>query len=297
MNKHTVDYYLNLPYTIEVVRDNDSEYPGWVATVAELSGCMTQADTFEELGEMIDEAMHLWLEAALEDGIEIPEPRLEDDYSGKFVVRVPTSLHRTLAVQSEREGVSLNSYINVALASYTGREISRKSISLPIVHSWPGLSASAFQVMAAQGLLEEAQHADEALFGQWIGRCFSEIEKAQATNQPEFALGLLENLIANLSGQETVSPIIKAYVQMLNFQRQLLQSQIQSAKIMASVEGFRKQMDIFIGQINQPQQELNTQINMSYAQITTHSESQLSDQITESLFKDVWARKNTGMTK
>ena len=36
--------------------------------------------------------------------------RSEDRYSGKFVVRVPKSLHRSLAAAAEREGVSLNQY-------------------------------------------------------------------------------------------------------------------------------------------------------------------------------------------
>ncbi|WP_042226876.1 toxin-antitoxin system HicB family antitoxin, partial [Paenibacillus popilliae] len=32
-------------------------------------------------------------------------------YSGKFNVRIPKTLHRQLAEQSEREGVSLNQYV------------------------------------------------------------------------------------------------------------------------------------------------------------------------------------------
>jgi antitoxin HicB len=65
---------------------------------------------------MIQDAMRGWIEVSLEDGDPIPEPRPLDDYSGKFVVRVPKSLHRELVDAAEREGVSLNQYINVALA-------------------------------------------------------------------------------------------------------------------------------------------------------------------------------------
>lgn len=71
----TVAEYLALPYTIEVIRDEDDEYSGWFARVVELPGCMTEADTFAELGEMIENAMRAWLEIALEDGQAIPEPR------------------------------------------------------------------------------------------------------------------------------------------------------------------------------------------------------------------------------
>lgn len=111
-----VEDYLKLPYHIEVVYDNDEENPGWVARVRELRGCITQGDTFEELGEMIQDAMRGWLEIALEDNIPIPEPAPDEDYSGKFVVRLPRSLHRELAQRAEQEGVSLNQFVNVALA-------------------------------------------------------------------------------------------------------------------------------------------------------------------------------------
>jgi antitoxin HicB len=120
MNRKTLEYYMDLPYAIEVMRDTDEENPGWVAKIKELPGCLTQADTFEELEEMIHDAMRSWIEVALEDGISIPEPRLEDDYSGKFVVRLPRSLHRELVEQSELEGVSLNTWVINILAKSVG---------------------------------------------------------------------------------------------------------------------------------------------------------------------------------
>ena len=116
MNTKTIEEYLALPYTIEIVRDEGQEYTGWYARVLELPGCMTQADDFAELDHMLQDAMRLWIETALEDGLEIPEPRPIDDYSGKFVLRLPKSLHRDLVLAAEREGVSLNAYVNVALA-------------------------------------------------------------------------------------------------------------------------------------------------------------------------------------
>ena len=121
MTAKTVNDYLHLPYTIEVIRDNDEDNPGWVARVIELPGCLTQADTFEELGEMIEDAMRLWIDTALADGSEVPEPRPEGSYSGKFVVRVPKSLHRELAEAAEREGVSLNMFVSTALGKAVGQ--------------------------------------------------------------------------------------------------------------------------------------------------------------------------------
>ena len=120
MVKRTIDDYLALPYTVEVFRDSNKEDPGWAARVAELPGCITQADTFEELGEMIEDAMRGWLTVALEEGLEIPEPHPIESYSGKFVVRVPRSLHRQLAEAAERDNVSLNAYVTAALAKAVG---------------------------------------------------------------------------------------------------------------------------------------------------------------------------------
>lgn len=126
----TLDEYLKLPYHIEIIRDEDEENPGWVARVIELPGCITQGDTFEELGEMIEDAMRGWIGVALEDGIPVPEPAPDEDYSGKFVVRLPRSLHRQLAETAEREGVSLNQFVNVALARAIER--SSPSVAYPV---------------------------------------------------------------------------------------------------------------------------------------------------------------------
>lgn len=51
-----------------------------------------------------------WIEAALEDGAEIHEPDSLENYSGQFKLRIPRSLHRTLAEHSQKEGVSMNQY-------------------------------------------------------------------------------------------------------------------------------------------------------------------------------------------
>jgi antitoxin HicB len=72
MNNKCLDYYLSLPYTIEIIAD--VEEGGFVARIRELPGCLTQAETWEELMVMMQEAKELWLEVALDDDFEIPEP-------------------------------------------------------------------------------------------------------------------------------------------------------------------------------------------------------------------------------
>lgn len=114
----TIEDYLKLAYAIEITRDESDGYAGWFAKVIELPGCMTQADSFAELGEMIEDAKRAWIESALEDGEEIPLPRREDDYdySGKFVIHLPKSLHKQLIDTAHQEGVTVNTYVNVALS-------------------------------------------------------------------------------------------------------------------------------------------------------------------------------------
>jgi antitoxin HicB len=66
----TLEDYLALPYTIEIIPDDGA----WFVQIKELSGCMTEVDTWDEILPAIEEAKHLWLEVALERGRPIPEP-------------------------------------------------------------------------------------------------------------------------------------------------------------------------------------------------------------------------------
>jgi antitoxin HicB len=133
----TVEYYMSLPYTRELIKEPEG---GWFIRIKELPGCMSQGDTVEDAMTMIEDAMCGWLDVSLEDGDEIPEPKLDEDYSGKFVVRVPRSLHRQLAETAEREGVSLNQFINVALARAVERTAT--CISYTTVEKQPALAVS-----------------------------------------------------------------------------------------------------------------------------------------------------------
>ena len=104
----TIDYYLNLPYKLEIVPDMDEG--GFVARYPELPGCITIGDTLETVVKNVNDAKIEWITAALEDGNTIPEPSSYDDYSGQFKLRLPKSLHKLLADRSKEEGVSMNQY-------------------------------------------------------------------------------------------------------------------------------------------------------------------------------------------
>lgn len=70
-NTRTLDYYLSLPYTLEIRPDPTG---GWVIKVKELPGCLTQADEWDDILPRIEEAKAGWLETALDHDVDIPEP-------------------------------------------------------------------------------------------------------------------------------------------------------------------------------------------------------------------------------
>ncbi len=114
-NPKTIAYYLGLPYTTRLKKEADGSY---FAEIEELPGCFSEADSKQEALDMIEDAKKVWLEAALERKMPIPEP-LQNDYSGKLHLRLPKFLHRSLATQAKREGVSLNTYITSSLSRMT----------------------------------------------------------------------------------------------------------------------------------------------------------------------------------
>lgn len=114
----TLEDYLHLPYHLTLVHDHDADgNAGWVAEVVELPGCVAQGATQDEALAHLQDAMISWLSVALEDGVDIPEPRDAESYSGRFLVRLPRSLHAELARAAEDEGVSLNQFVLSALAA------------------------------------------------------------------------------------------------------------------------------------------------------------------------------------
>ena len=216
MNK-TLEYYLNLPYTIELVPDPDG---GWFVSVKELPGCMSQGDTQEEALEMIRDAMEGWIAVALEDDMKIPEPRTLEDYSGKFVVRVPRSLHCALVERAAEEDTSLNQYINVLLAHAIGDRVPATPTDDPF---WPGLEQSVKHALRCAGMDEEAGALDERLFANYMEETLAQIEAALEGGYVRDAMTDLERLSHVLSLAEERSPALAVFRHTV----QLLRSQIE----------------------------------------------------------------------
>lgn len=104
----TIDDYMKLPYKMEIVPD--IEEGGYVVSFPDLPGCLSEGDTIEEAMHNAEDAKRTWIETAVEAGIKINEPDNLENYSGQFKLRIPKSLHKSLAEHSKAEGISMNQY-------------------------------------------------------------------------------------------------------------------------------------------------------------------------------------------
>lgn len=108
-----LEEYLRLPYTIKIIPEKAG---GFFAKVEELPGCITQGEDITEVWENIQDAMFLWLETAIDEKTQIPEPDSLKKHSGKFLVRLPTYIHKRLVNDARSQGISLNQYVVVLLS-------------------------------------------------------------------------------------------------------------------------------------------------------------------------------------
>ena len=105
---NTIEEYMRRPYRIEIIPDVAEG--GYVVAYPDLKGCLSSGESIEEAVANAEDAKREWLIAAMEEGCPIPDPASDEAYSGQFKLRIPKSLHRQLAMQSKKEGISMNQY-------------------------------------------------------------------------------------------------------------------------------------------------------------------------------------------
>lgn len=102
-----------------------SEGDGYLIEFPDLPGCMSDGETVEEAIEHGQDAMKCWISAAKRAGREIPKPT--EKMGGKWVQRVPKSLHSRLVTRAKSEGVSLNTLVISMISESLGRKNSVSS--------------------------------------------------------------------------------------------------------------------------------------------------------------------------
>ncbi|MBQ2999396.1 MAG: type II toxin-antitoxin system HicB family antitoxin [Clostridia bacterium] len=108
---------MKYPFTVYKTKVENHEF--WIAESPLLNGCVGQGDTQEEAILELQMNEEEWLATAIEYGIDIPEVPCEAirECSGKFTVRCSPAVHRRAVELAEKQGISLNQYVNDAIVA------------------------------------------------------------------------------------------------------------------------------------------------------------------------------------
>jgi antitoxin HicB len=109
------------PFTVRPLAAEEGG--GYLIEYPDLPGCMSDGETVDEAIANGMDAKQAWLAVAKEQDRPIPEPG--GQLSGKWVQRVPKSVHGRLVERAEREGVSLNTLVVSLIAEGLGKKRSR----------------------------------------------------------------------------------------------------------------------------------------------------------------------------
>lgn len=101
--------HLSYPFLINPLSDEDGG--GYLIEFPDLPGCISDGESIEEAIENGKDAVECWIEDARLSKEPIPLPGSLERFSGKFMQRVPKSLHQQLSLNAKKENVSLNSYV------------------------------------------------------------------------------------------------------------------------------------------------------------------------------------------
>ena len=92
----------------------DDEYIGVCVEFPSLSWLASSPDeAFSGIRQLVSDC----LSDMRSTGETPPEPIADRSYSGRFIVRVPSEVHRALAIRAAEEGVSLNRLVSARLAA------------------------------------------------------------------------------------------------------------------------------------------------------------------------------------
>jgi len=108
------------PFTVRHLSPEDGG--GYLIEYPDLPGCISDGETQEEAIKNGQDAVACWITAAKETGRSIPKPGELESQSGKWVQRVPKSMHLRLAEEAKAEGVSLNTLVISLLSEGIGRK-------------------------------------------------------------------------------------------------------------------------------------------------------------------------------
>ena len=101
-------------YGVELFVDDDND---WLAHLSEMPEVSAFGPTPEKALSELATAWRLVKESYKQEGRPIPVPRSRRQYTGQFNIRIDKRVHRKLAIEAERNGLTLNALVAKKLAA------------------------------------------------------------------------------------------------------------------------------------------------------------------------------------
>ncbi len=107
-------------YPFEVRPLSSEEGGGYLISFPDFAECISDGETVAEAMENGRDALKATIAALKAKKLPVPAPNSGGVASGKFVARVPKTVHAQLAIRARAEGVSLNALVLTFIAQGLG---------------------------------------------------------------------------------------------------------------------------------------------------------------------------------
>jgi antitoxin HicB len=107
-------------YPFEVRPLSSEEGGGYLISFPDFAECISDGETVAEAMENGRDALKATIAALKAKKLPVPAPNSGGVASGKFVARVPKTVHAQLATRARAEGVSLNALVLTFIAQGLG---------------------------------------------------------------------------------------------------------------------------------------------------------------------------------
>lgn len=107
-------------YPFEVRPLSDDDGGGFLVSFPDFAECISDGETIDEALENSRDALQATIAALKAKKLPVPAPNSGGVASGKFIARVPKTIHAQLATRARAEGVSLNTLVLTFIAQGLG---------------------------------------------------------------------------------------------------------------------------------------------------------------------------------